>query len=160
MRKKNIGLLLWGGVGAGKTFAAHCICNELLRRDQPVPVFVTSLSRVLNTGYDKSEAIQRIQKAPLVVFDDLGAERSSDYALETVFMLVNERYEARLPLIVTSNLNLDELKNPSVIERNRIYDRILEMCVPIFFRGTSRRPEEAAEKMRIMRELLEGENEQ
>ena len=153
MKESNVGLLLWGNVGTGKTFAAHCICNELLQRDEPVSVFIASLSRVLNSGWDKSETVTRVRNAPLVVFDDLGAERSSEYALENVFMLVDERYRARKPLIVTSNLTLNDLKNPQGMDRKRIYDRILEMCVPVYFGGASRREENASEKLRIMREL-------
>ena len=74
--------------------------------------------------------MSRIRNAPLVVFDDLGAERSSEYALENVFMMVDERYRARKPLIVTSNLTLNELKNPQGMDRKRIYDRILECASP------------------------------
>ena len=152
MAKKNFGLVLWGGVGTGKTYAAHAIANELILRD--IPVFVTSLSRVLNSGFDKSEALRRIREAPLVVFDDLGAERSSEYALETVFMMVDERYRAHKPLIVTTNLTHDELKNPRDVDRKRIYDRILGRCVPVQFDGGSKREEEAAEMLRVARELL------
>lgn len=152
MVKRNIGLLLWGDVGTGKTYAAHCICNELIKRD--IPVFVTSFSRVLNSGFDKSEALRRIRETPLVCFDDLGAERSSEYALEAVFMMVDERYRARKPLIVTSNLTLEEMKTAKDIDRKRIYDRILGRCVPIKFAGTSKREEDAAELRRAARELL------
>lgn len=95
----------------------------------------------------------RIRDAPLVVFDDLGAERSSEYALENVFMMVDERYRARKPTIVTTNLTLNELKNPQGMDRKRIYDRILEMCVPIYFDGPSRRRETADDKLLIMQEL-------
>ena len=157
MREHNIGLLLWGHVGTGKTFAAHCVCNALIRRDAPVAPFITSLSRVLNSGWDKSETVSRVRDAPLVVFDDLGAERSSEYALENVFMLVDERYRARKPLIVTSNLTLNDLKNPQDMSRRRVYDRILEMCVPVYFDGPSRRMEIAGDKLRLMRELAVGE---
>ena len=153
MSRKNIGLLLWGGVGCGKTFAAHCICNELIRRD--IPVFVTSLSRVLNTsGFDKSDVLERIRKTPLVTFDDLGAERASDYAVETIFTLIDERYRTRKPLIVTSNLTLDELKSARDVDRKRIYDRILGRCVPLHFDGGSKREVEAAELAKAARELL------
>ena len=153
MKRKNVGLLLWGNVGTGKTFAAHCVCNELLQRDEPVSVFITSLSRLLNSGWDKSDTVTRIRDAPLVVFDDLGAERSSEYALKNVFMMVDERYRARKPTIVTTNLTLNELKNPQGMDRKRIYDRILEMCVPIYFDGPSRRRENADDKLLIMQEL-------
>lgn len=155
--RKNVGLLLWGNVGTGKTFAAHCVCNALLERDEPVSVFVTSLSRVLNSGWDKSETVTRVRNAPLCVFDDLGAERSSEYALENVFMLVDERYRARKPLIVTTNLTLNDLKNPQDMRHGRIYDRILEMCVPVYFDGPSRRLGIADDKLRIMREFAVGE---
>ncbi|MBE6070174.1 MAG: AAA family ATPase [Clostridium lundense] len=152
MVKRDIGLLLWGDVGTGKTYAAHCICNELIKRD--IPVFVTSFSRVLNSGFDKSETLRRIRETPLVCFDDLGAERSSEYALEAVFMMVDERYRARKPLIVTSNLTLEEMKTAKDIDRKRIYDRILGRCVPIKFAGTSKREADAAELRRAARELL------
>lgn len=150
--RRNIGLLLWGDVGTGKTYAAHCICNELIKRD--IPVFITSFSRVLNSGFDKSEALRRIRETPLVCFDDLGAERSSEYALEAVFMMVDERYRARKPLIVTSNLALEEIKTAKDIDRKRIYDRILECCVPVKFAGSSKRKEAAADLRRAARELL------
>lgn len=152
--ESNVGLLLWGDVGTGKTFAAHCVCNALLARNPPVCAFVTSLSYVLNSGWDKSETVSRVRYAPLVVFDDLGAERSSEYALENVFSLVDERYRARKPLIVTSNLTLDEMRVPQDIRRKRIYDRILEMCVPIEFKGASRRGAVSAGKLQFARETL------
>lgn len=153
-RNENIGLLLWGDVGTGKTFAAHCICNALLTREQPARAFVTSLSRVLNSGWDKSEITKRIRTAPLVVFDDLGAERESDYALENIFMMVDERYRARKPLIVTTNLTLEEMRNPCDIRSKRIYDRILEICVPIQFRGPSRRGDVTNKKYAFARDVL------
>ena len=164
-QRMNIGLFLWGDVGAGKTYAAHCICNALIDRKEPVPVFATSLSLVLNTGWDKSATVERIRNAPLVVFDDLGAERESEYALENIFMLVNERYRVKRPLIVTSNLTMDEMKNPVTkdpktgqtfpdIRRKRIYDRVLEMCVPLHFAGASKRQEVRRTKQEAMREWL------
>lgn len=148
------GLLLWGDVGTGKTFAAHCVANELIRRE--FPVFITSLARVLNAGFDKSDVLIRIQKTPLVIFDDLGAERSSEYALETIFLLVDERYRVRKPFIVTTNMTLDEMKHPADIGRKRIYDRVLERCVPLHFDGGSKREEEAARMLLFMKELVSG----
>lgn len=150
--KRGAGLLLWGAVGCGKTFAAHCIANELIKRD--IPVFITSLSRVLNSGFDKTEVLRRIHETPLVVFDDLGAERTSEYALETIFMLVDERYRSEKPLIITTNLTLNDLRSPINIDHKRIYDRILQRCVPLHFDGGSKREEKAAEMMRFMRGLL------
>lgn len=152
--KKGAGLLLWGGVGTGKTFAAHCIANELISRD--IPALITSLSRVMNSGFDRTSILRRIRDTPLVCFDDLGVERSSEYALETVFLLVDERYRSGRPLIVTTNLTEKELHFPQDIDRKRIYDRILERCVPLHFDGGSKREEQAAETRKFMKELLEG----
>ena len=152
--KRGAGLLLWGGVGTGKTFAAHCIANELINRG--IPVLITSLSRVMNSGFDRTAILSRIRETPLVCFDDLGVERSSEYALETVFLLVDERYRSGRPLIVTTNLTEKELHFPQDIDRKRIYDRILERCVPLHFDGGSKREEQAAETRKFMKELLEG----
>lgn len=152
--KTGVGLLLWGDVGTGKTFAAHCVANELIRHD--IPVFITSLSRVLNAGFDKSEALRRVRETPLVVFDDLGAERCSEYARETILLFVDERYYAKKPFIVTTNLSERELRNPPDLDRKRIYDRILGRCAPVHFAGASKRAAEAAEVRKFMQELLEG----
>lgn len=163
MRKKNSGLLLWGDVGTWKTYAAHCVCNALLRGENPYSVYATSISRVLSGGFDKTEIIDKVRSRALVVFDDLGAERGNDYALETIFTLVDERYRAKKPLIVTSNVTMDDMKDPVItqrdgqvisdIRRKRIYDRILEMCVPVLFEGESKRPGIAAGKKREMRRM-------
>ncbi len=152
--KRGAGLLLWGGVGTGKTFAAHCIANELI--GMGIPVLITSLSLVMNSGFDRTAILRRIRETPLVCFDDLGVERSSEYALETVFLLVDERYRSGRPLIVTTNLTERELHSPQDIDRKRIYDRILERCAPLHFDGGSKREEQAAEMRKFMKELLEG----
>lgn len=164
MRRKNIGILFWGDVGTGKTFAAHCICNALLEREIPMPGYITSTANVLSGGFDKSGTLDIFRRMPLVVLDDLGAERGSDYAIETVFSLVDERYRAQKPLIATSNIPLEEIKNPMIrtknndlipdIRRKRIYDRVLEMCVPVCFRGGSKRERIANEKRMALEELL------
>lgn len=151
--EKGAGLLLCGDVGTGKTFAAHAIANVLLLRD--IPVYITSLSKVLNLGFDKSEVLRRVKETPLVVFDDLGAERSSEFALEQVFLLVDERYRTEKPLIVTTNLTLDEIKHPKEIDRKRIYDRLLQCCAPLYFGGRSKREREAVDLAKFMQKLWE-----
>lgn len=145
MREKNIGLALWGGAGSGKSHAAQCIANALLDRDPPVSVYVKTFAEILAGKFDKTEVLERVRQMSLVVFDDVGAERGSDYAFETIFAIVDERYKARKPTIITTNLPwaeitnpLDERGNPDG-RRKRIYDRIAEMCVPIQFGGASRR---------------------
>lgn len=158
MLAKNQGLLFYGGVGTGKTFAAACIANHLL--NQRVPVIMTSFVKLLETmqGFseDDSALIARLNRAKLLIIDDLGAERSTDYALEKVYDIVDSRYRAKLPIILTTNLSMTELKESTDIRYTRIYDRIFEMCYPMQLKGQSWRKAEAARRFDAMKSFLEG----
>ena len=154
--KNNIGLLLYGEVGTGKSFYAGCIANELINR-YAVPVVVTSIPRILNRLFsinDKNSYIETLTNAALLVIDDLGAERDTDYSMEQVFTVIDERYKANKPLIVTTNLKREQLKNPKDIRLQRIYDRILEMCTPIEINGESRRKTSAGFKKNEAKRIL------
>lgn len=158
MLAKNQGLLFYGGVGTGKTFAAACIANHLL--NQRIPVIMTSFVKLLESmqGFseDDSALIARLNRAKLLIIDDLGAERSTDYALEKVYDIVDSRYLAKLPIILTTNLSMTELKESTDIRYTRIYDRIFEMCYPMQFKGQSWRKVEAARRFDAMKNFLEG----
>lgn len=156
MRRENSGLLLWGNTGNGKTFAAACIANELI--DRGIPAMITSFPRILNAGYDKQEIIEQVHYYPLMVIDDLGAERSSEYAMETVYTVIDERYKSKKPLIVTTNLTLDELCKPKNMDYQRIYDRVIEMCTPLVFKGDNLRRDKANKRLRYVKSVLEGSN--
>ena len=158
MLAKNQGLLFYGGVGTGKTFAAACIANHLL--NQRIPVIMTSFVKLLESmqGFSKDDSalIARLNRAKLLIIDDLGAERSTDYALEKVYDIVDSRYRAKLPIILTTNLSMTELKESTDIRYTRIYDRIFEMCYPMQFKGQSWRKVEAARRFDAMKNFLEG----
>ena len=81
-------------------------------------------------------------------------ERGTEYALEQIYNIVDSRYRSRKPLIVTANLTLDELRHPQNTAHARIYDRLLEMCVPISCIGVSFRKESAQEKMERLKSLI------
>ena len=150
MKQDNRGLLLFGGVGTGKTYTAACIANELLA--QGVSVVMTSLVKLIENGI--SDLCSRLSAIDLLILDDLGAERSTDYALEQVYNIVDSRYRAGLPVIYTTNLTLEELKNPADMRYARIYDRVLEKCFPVEFRGVSRRKHGARQGFDDMMALL------
>lgn len=138
--QKSRGLLLAGSVGVGKSFYAACIANELLEKGYKVRFI--SLPQYLNQVYDlqnKEEYLAEILRANLLIIDDLGVERSTDYALEQSFNLINAwSLEAR-PLIVTTNLSPEAMRKEEGIEKKRIYDRILGMTVPVLVKGQSMR---------------------
>jgi len=67
----------------------------------------------------------------LLIIDDLGVERSSEYTIELVYHIIDARYRSGGPMIITTNLTLNEMENPGTREKERIYDRILERCTPI-----------------------------
>ena len=152
---KNAGLVLWGDVGTGKTFFAACIANALV--EQNVSVKMTNFSTILNDLFaesDKNKYLNRLNDHSLLIIDDLGIERGTEYALEQVYNVIDTRYKSGRPLIVTTNLTLDELKAPADIPPKRIYDRVLGMCVPVMFNGVNFRKEEAAAKMEAAKKLF------
>ncbi|MCD8353527.1 MAG: ATP-binding protein, partial [Clostridiales bacterium] len=107
MKENNLGLLLWGDVGTGKSFTAACIANALL--ETGVPVLMTNFSKILNKmggmySEQRYRYIASLTEYELLIIDDLGIERSTDYAMEQVYAVVDERYKSNKPLIVTTNL--------------------------------------------------------
>ena len=154
-RKIGKGLLLYGSIGTGKTYAACEVANALI--DKGYPVYVTNFSRVLNTlqgTFDKQEYIDELNRYQLLVIDDLGIERETAFAKEQVFNVIDARYRAGLPMIITTNLTIDDIKKPNNIGDSRIYDRILERCFPVEITGQSRRRKAVINEYAEMRDLL------
>ena len=156
MQKKNTGLLIWGGVGTGKSVFAGCIANALMERE--VPVCMTNFARILNelnnSFSGRNEVVERLCRYPLLIIDDFGMERDTNYALEQVYNIIDSRYRSKRPLIITTNLTLDEICKPKNMAYQRIYDRVLEMCAPLVFKGESRRRANAQQRNKALRELL------
>ena len=156
----NTGLLLFGDVGTGKSFFAGCIANALLERD--VPVLMTNFPSILNrlTGVfseDRADFIASLELYDLLIIDDLGVERSTEYVMEQMFYVIDSRYRSRKPMIITTNLRLEEIKNPPDLAHARIYDRILERCAPILFAGKNFREENAAATRTAAKQIVSPE---
>lgn len=158
MYRKRQGLLFWGAVGTGKSYTAACIANELLERN--VPVVMTSFVKILQNiqGNPEEEKVfmNRLNDAKLLIVDDLGTERNTDYALEKVYNIIDSRYRAGKPLILTTNMTVKEMQDTTDIRYKRIYDRIFEMCFPVRVPGRSWREKEAAKRFDEMKKLMEG----
>ena len=158
MEAENIGFLLWGGVGTGKSYLAGCIANALMEKE--VAVCMTNFALILNdlaaSFEGRNEYISRLCAYPLLVLDDFGMERGTEYGLEQVYNVIDSRYRSGTPLIVTTNLTLDELRNPQDTPHARIYDRVMEMCVPVSCTGASFRKATAQEKFDRLKTLMDG----
>lgn len=156
MRESGKGLLLYGSVGTGKTFAAACIANALI--DKGFPCLVTNFARLINTisgMYDgKQEYIDGLNRFTLLVIDDLASEADTEYRNEIIFNIIDSRYRAGLPLIVTTNLTAQELKHSADIKKQRIYSRLFERCIPLEVKGTDRRREQLKNDFKAYSDLL------
>lgn len=157
MKARSSGLLLWGNVGTGKSFFAGCIANALLEKG--VPVLMTNFSRILNTltgmhFEDRNQFIDSLNRYSLLIIDDLGIERNSEFALEQVFNVIDSRYRSKKPLIVTTNLTLTELNNAPDVAHRRIYDRILERCAPIRINNRNIRQVNASANLQEAKKIL------
>lgn len=149
------GLLLWGGIGSGKTYMAACAANYLA--DDCERVLMTNFNRIahkLESDMDHRQGyIDKLNNYKLLVLDDLGVERSSEYMQGIVFEIIDGRYKSKLPMIITTNMTLKEMQDPKDRSCNRIYDRILERCYPIEVQG-HRRVQMANEDHETMKGML------
>ena len=141
----GIGLVLYGDVGTGKTFGSSCIANHLMNNGKSV--FVINLGLYLNKlksewSIGEKEMLKMAGECDLLIIDDFGAEKVSDWVLEKVFLLIDERYRTGKPLIISTNLNYDKGGINCEIRRifgKRIKDRIDAICFPVSYKGESKR---------------------
>ena len=156
MLERGKGLLLYGTVGTGKTFISACIVNALVEEERTC--LMTNFARLCNTltgMFDgKQQFIDDLNRCELLVIDDLASERDTEYMGEIVQNIIDSRYRAELPLIVTTNLTANELKRPTDIRKERIYSRLFEMCIPIEVKGNDRRKIKLRDETADLKKLL------
>ena len=149
------GLLLYGSCGTGKTYAACEVANAMI--DRGVTVLVTNFARLINDlqgNFERQAYIDGLNYYRLLVIDDLGVERKTEYAKEQVYNIIDGRYRAGLPMIITTNLSMEKMSKPDDMDNLRIYDRILERCYPIKVDGVSRRKKAVMADYASMRDML------
>ncbi len=141
MKKENVGLLFYGSVGSGKTYLACSIANALIEQYQ-IGVKIRNFAQIINElqkssfDLDKNAYIESLVNTSVLILDDLGIERDTSYANEQVYNIVNTRYLKQKPTIFTTNLSYDTIANcTESVEYQRIYSRIIEMCIPVMVVG-------------------------
>lgn len=102
----------------------------------------------------KQRYLDDLNRLDLLVIDDLASERDTAYMNEMIFNIIDSRYRSGRPLIVTSNLTKTDLMAPGSIDRQRIYSRLLEMCVPVEVKGMDRRQKKLSDDSADMARLL------
>lgn len=142
LKHQGKGLLLYGDVGRGKTYGAACVANALL--DEGYSVLMTdftTIESIVGKIWDKQDYYNALNKFDLLIIDDLSVERKTEYMEQIIQAVINTRYNAGLPLIITTNLTGEELQSPSDMVYKRIFSRLYEMCIPVKVEGKDRRAE-------------------
>ena len=154
LKKENIGLMLWGTVGNGKTFMASCIANELCKKGYRVMMLhITEALRKI-AQFDNQWFCDELASCDLLILDDFGVSRNTDYQLEQLNMLIDMRYASKKPLIITTNLTRGELDKSNDIRLERTFNRLIEMTQSIHIEGESRRKKASQERYQRINDLL------
>jgi DNA replication protein DnaC len=128
-------LLFTGTYGCGKTHLAVAIAHEVLRRGESalfvvVPDLLDHLRAAFGPSSETSfdERFETVRQTPLLILDDFGSQSATPWAKEKLFQLLNYRYTAQLPTVITTNLRLSEIEARL---RSRLADPDLSTVVPM-----------------------------
>lgn len=149
------GILLHGPVGSGKTYLAASIANRLLDHDFTVRMTdIGSIVTCMESSFkDRQANLDRILDCDLLVLDDLGVERQTDYMMQYVHAIIDGRYRRAKPMVITTNIVWDKKTISGDFMWQRVLSRITEVCYPIYVPG-NRRKEKAATMRKTMRNLV------
>jgi DNA replication protein DnaC len=140
--------LITGGIGTGKTHIAAAIANHLLNQGMAVICMTErhllgEIKRTYSQGSDESAVREVYERVPLLIIDDLGKEKPSEWTLATLYAIIDGRYERAMPLITTTNYNakglIERLTPPGTDKTTAtaIIDRLAEMCDCLIINGDS-----------------------
>jgi DNA replication protein DnaC len=135
---RDRGLLLIGLPGVGKTHIAVAILKECIRKGGTGRFFTTvDLMAALRSTYSGNDALTEsavlkdVSEADLVVLDELGRERATEWRDEILHLVINQRYSHRRPTILTTNFDVSDIDDPDALQVRvgmRVYSRLNEMC--------------------------------
>ncbi|MEX2053049.1 MAG: ATP-binding protein [Candidatus Paceibacterota bacterium] len=141
VRKTRQGLYIHGKVGTGKTHIAYALYRFPVSEGARF-WNTTELLKEIREDFGRSVGERRevdeslMEHRNVLFLDDMGAEKISDWVLETFYLIINRYYNEKLPIVFTSNCTIRELADKV---GNRIASRIVEMCHVIELPGTDRR---------------------
>ena len=92
----------------------------------------------------------------LLIIDDWGSERSSGYMMENVFQVIDRRVCSGKPMIITTNLTIQELRETQNLYEKRIYDGVLECCQPICVKGENHCREKSKQNRSEFEQIFQG----
>ncbi|WP_078665681.1 MULTISPECIES: ATP-binding protein [Carboxydocella] len=140
-KKQGLGLIFTGSYGTGKTHLAAAICHELILQGyQPIFGTMINLLEKIKATYDddyarenEEQVINKYINCDLLIIDDLGKERPTEWAVEKLYYIINSRYEKNKPILITSNYDIEKLTARLTVKDNletaeAITSRIFEMC--------------------------------
>jgi DNA replication protein DnaC len=149
-------LLIWGIPGNGKTHLAASIATALHVKGkivvfQSVPELLERIKSTFNkNSRDTEEQIMKaLLSCDLLIFDDIGAEKLTDWVQDVMFRIIDGRYRKEMPILYTSNLRPNELADQV---SDRTYDRITETTLQVENKASSYRREIAKERIRKLSE--------
>lgn len=149
--KSGRGYIMFGQPGNGKTHLAAAIVNVAARQGftaifERVPMLLAKIRATYNGGpVSEGQIMKTLTEADLLVLDDAGAEKCTQWTEPTLYTIIDERYSRQKSLLITTNSSLDELEEKIGV---RAMDRVLEMCEIVENQGTSFRKERARERAR------------
>jgi DNA replication protein DnaC len=126
-----VGLCLYGEVRSGKTFMAECIANEIIAQGQKVYLVSAPEIAMSSNFRDSIEDVEKLKICDLLIIDDLGVERKTEYVQELMFSVIDYRNANKLPVIVTTNEDVETKAQTNDLMEARIYGRLREMCISI-----------------------------
>lgn len=133
-------LLLYGDCGTGKSFMAACIANALLDKGMTARfTTVSEVERLLWNNPDKNAVFDDLSSIDLLILDDFGSERKSEFVDEIKFSVIDGRLRAGKPCVITTNLTLADFSAPADTAQRRLASRLFEVSIPYEVRGEDRR---------------------
>ncbi len=142
----NRGLIIEGPIGSGKSYLLGCIANALIDKGLPFRYIVYSdLLQKIRSSYnqansetDEQQILSTVQQIPVLLIDDLGTEKATEFAATTLYQIIDKRYREEKPIIISTNYSIQNLKNRFPVMGERIFQRLLEMNKYVELEGNVR----------------------